>query len=79
MTARHVIGDGREVVAEFPDGRTMRASEVYASSSGLDLAVVRIPDAGLPELRLGTEELITDGRDVVALGHPRGFRYSVVS
>ncbi len=79
VTARHVIGDGRDIIAELPDGKTVRASEVHASSSGLDLAVVRIPETSLPPLKLGLADLITDGRDVVALGHPRGFKYSVVS
>ncbi len=79
VTARHVIGDGRDIVVELPDGAETRATEVYASSSRLDLAIVRIPASSLPALAIGTSELISQGRDVVAMGHPRGFRNSVVS
>lgn len=79
VTARHVIGDGRDIVVELPDGKSVRATEVHASSSQLDLAVVRIASTSLPPLELGNAHLITQGRDILAMGHPRGFRNSVVT
>ena len=78
VTARHVIGDGREITVELPGNRTSKVTEVFASSGRLDLAVVRIEDHTIPPLEIGTADLIVDGLEIVALGHPRGFRNSVV-
>lgn len=79
VTARHVIGDGRDFVVDLPDGSSSRVTEVYASSSQLDVAIIRMETTSLPPLTLATPELVQQGRDVVALGHPRGLRDSVVS
>ncbi len=78
VTARHVIGDGRDISVELPNNRRARVTEVFASSGQLDLAIVRIDDHSLPPLQLGTREQIVQGLDVVTVGHPRGYRNSVV-
>ncbi len=77
-TARHVIGDGRDFIVELPDGKTAKVLEVYASSNQLDLAIIRIDNETLPPLPISVEAVSTDRR-LIALGHPRGRRYSTAS
>lgn len=77
-TARHVIGDGRDFVVELPDGSTAPVLEVFASSSQLDLAIIRIDNTSLPPLPLSSED-IAEKRPLVALGHPRGKRNQMAS
>ncbi len=78
-TAHHVIGDGREIRVELPDGKLVPVVEVYASSSRLDLAILKVADLQLPALTLSADDRTPQGREVVALGHPEGFRNSIVS
>ncbi len=70
-TARHVIGDGRDFVVELPDGTTAKVVEVFASSSQLDLAIIRIDDKSLPPLPLSTGDIAMQA-PLIALGHPLG-------
>ncbi|MFO0977801.1 MAG: transglutaminase family protein [Planctomycetaceae bacterium] len=78
-TAYHVIGDGREISIELKDGRKLPVTEIFASSSQLDLAIVRVEGLELPPLALSAEAKTPAGREIVALGHPEGFRNAVVS
>ena len=78
-TAWHVIGDGREIRIELQDGRKLPVAEVYASSSQLDLAILRVESLNLPTLPLALEDRTPQGREIVALGHPEGFRNAIVS
>ena len=77
-TARHVIGDGREFVVELPDGSIAPVLEIFASSSQLDLAIVRIDNTSLQPLPLSTDEVVKNRR-LIALGHPRGKRNEMAS
>ena len=78
-TAYHVIGDGRDISVELPDGRKLPVAEVFASSSQLDLAILRVDVTDLPPLPLSLEGRTAQGREIVALGHPEGFRNAIVS
>jgi len=78
-TAYHVIGDGREIRVELPDGRKLPVIEVFASSSQLDLAILRVEATDLPPLPLSPEGKTPQGREIVALGHPEGFRNAIVT
>lgn len=77
-TARHVIGDGRDFVVELPNGKVAPVLEVFASSSQLDLVIVRIDDTSLPPLPLLTGPLSIK-QSLIAMGHPRGKRNQVSS
>lgn len=77
-TARHVIGDGRDFVVELPDGSTAQVLEVFASSSQLDLAVIRIDNTSLPPLMLSVGD-VAEKRPLIALGHPHGKRNQLAS
>ncbi|MFM7057442.1 MAG: transglutaminase family protein [Planctomycetota bacterium] len=78
-TAWHVIGDGRDIRVELADGRTLPVATVHASSSQMDLAILRVEQLNLPPLPLSLEGRTPQGREIVALGHPEGFRNAIVS
>jgi len=78
-TARHVIGDGRDFVVELPGGKTVPVTEIHASSNQLDLAIIRVDANDLVALPVSEEDEVAQGRDVVAMGHPRGLRNSMAS
>lgn len=78
-TARHVIGDGRDFVVELQGGKIVPVTEVYASSNRMDLAIVRVDAKELSSLPVSADDETEQGREVVALGHPRGLRNSMVS
>jgi serine protease Do len=75
----HVIGEGRPITVQFPDGTKHEATEVHASDRHLDLAVVRINAKGLTAIPLGNSETIKNGQAIAALGHPQGLKNSVVA
>ncbi len=70
-TARHVIGDGRDFVVELPNGKVAPVIEVFASSSQLDLVIVKIDDTSLQPLPLSVHPL-KEQQSLIAMGHPRG-------
>ena len=77
-TNRHVIGEARGIRVETSDGVVHEVTEVYASDTRLDLALVRIAAKGLKPLPLGDSEAIRQGQPIVAMGNPEGLTFSVV-
>jgi serine protease Do len=78
-TAAHVVGEGRPVAVEFPDGKKYDAVAVHAFDLKHDLAIIKIDAKGLKPLALGDSDALKDGQPAVAFGNPRGLRFSVVS
>jgi regulator of sirC expression with transglutaminase-like and TPR domain len=78
-TAAHVVGEGRPVAVEFPDGKKYDVVSVHAHDLKRDLAIIKIDAKGLSPLELGDSEALKDGQAVVAFGNPKGLRFSVVS
>jgi len=75
----HVINDRRQIEVELHDGTKYPVVEVHASDRRLDLALIRIdPKAPLNPLKLGDSDSLVQGQQVVALGNPRGLKFSVV-
>lgn len=68
-TARHVIGDGREIRIELPDGTRKPVTHVHAVTEAVDLAIVQIDASDLPALSLAEGE-IAIGQTVSAVGFP---------
>jgi len=77
-TNQHVIGSGRAIEVQFADGRTVAATEVYASDRNLDLALIRVAEK-LPPLELADSDLVNPGAAVIVIGNPHGLKHSVVS
>src|SRR4051794_24843369 len=78
-TNYHVIGDGRPITVQMPDGTKHEVTEVHASDRHMDLAVIRVKAKGLPVLPVTDSDKLKDGQSIVALGHPQGLKYSVVA
>jgi S1-C subfamily serine protease len=69
----HVTAGQSTVEIEFKDGRRATGIVVAADTS-LDLALIAVPEVGVP-IRLAGSEPKT-GSEVYALGHPAGLRFS---
>ncbi len=78
-TNMHVIGDARPITVRLPNGKEYPVKTVHASDRTLDLALLKIDAKGLPALSLADSTRLRSGQPIVALGHPRGLEYSVVS
>ena len=78
-TNLHVIGEARPISVEFANGDKYDVQEVHATERSMDLAIVRVKADNLTPLKLGNSDTLKQGQNVVALGNPRGLRYSVVS
>jgi len=69
VTALHVVADARVISVLLPGGRPQRA-DVLGVNVTDDLAVLRIPQTGLPALRLADASPIAVGQDVLVMGYP---------
>lgn len=78
-TARHTIGDGRDITVEFPDGTTKPVVAVHASTHQADICVIQVSAESLPALAISSDIETAQGREVAALGHPRGDRNVMVT
>ena len=75
----HVINDRRRIKVELRDGSEYQATAIHAWDRKMDLALIRIEtDEPLPYLELGDSDALNQGQPVVALGNPRGLKFSVV-
>jgi S1-C subfamily serine protease/regulator of sirC expression with transglutaminase-like and TPR domain len=79
VTNQHVIGEGRALFIETAGGERHDVTEVYAFDRKSDLAILRLKATDLPPLPLGEATRLRDGQAVVAIGNPRGLKYSVVA
>jgi serine protease Do len=79
LTNEHVVRGGRSLKVILPDGRTLPAA-VEGADPRVDLAVLRVPDAGrsLPvaQLHSGAPKV---GQLVVAVGNPFGLNWTVTA
>lgn len=76
VTNEHVIQDNRQVVI---DGHLIEKQlvRVIYSDPKHDLAFLEAPQqTELPEVDLGTETELSEGDQVIALGHPFGFKFT---
>jgi serine protease Do len=78
-TNLHVIGEARPINVQLSDGTRHDVVAVHASDRSMDLALIRIDAKNLEPLELGDSSKLKNGQAIVALGHPRGLKYSVVS
>lgn len=78
-TNLHVIGEGRPIKVQMPDGTKHDVTEVHASDRRFDLAIVKIDAKGLKALPIGDSEALKPGQSITAFGHPQGLKFSVVA
>ena len=79
-TNLHVIGEARDLKVETGDGEQYEVTEIHATDSHADLAVLRVKlkDHKLTPLALGDSDQARQGDPIVAMGAPEGLAFSVV-
>jgi serine protease Do len=77
ITNRHVIAGGSRVVVRLVDDTDLPA-QVVASDPTTDLAILKVKAAKpLQAQPLGSAADLQEGEDVIAVGHPYGYSYTV--
>ncbi len=76
VTNEHVIRGNRQVIIDNPMVSRQLARVLYFDSI-YDIAFIAAPaEPKLPEVRLGTGSPVEIGDTVVAIGHPRGLKFT---
>jgi serine protease Do len=79
VTNNHVIADADEIVANFADGKKLKAT-VLGVDDKTDLALLKVePTAPLKVAQFGRSEGLRVGEWVLAIGNPFGFGGSVTA
>src|SRR4029077_4737537 len=76
ITNNHVVDQVDEIEVQLSDGRTKKARLVGADSQ-VDLAVLKIDDAGVKPLKRADSDPVQPGDFVLPLGNPFGFDETV--
>ncbi|HEX6349835.1 MAG TPA: trypsin-like peptidase domain-containing protein [Candidatus Dormibacteraeota bacterium] len=71
LTNNHVVAGATTAEVLLPDGRHYTA-QVQGTDSLEDLAVLKLPDAGLPLAEFGDSTKVKPGQPVAAIGSPEG-------
>ncbi len=76
LTNNHVVEGAKEFEVTLTTGKTYKA-DLVGRDPLTDLAVIRLPDNGLPFAKLGDSGKIQVGQLVIAIGNPFGFQSTV--
>ena len=76
LTNNHVVERAERIVVQFQDGREFEA-EITGTDPQSDVAVIEIPTADVPALKLGDSDALEVGEWVVAIGNPFGLSHSL--
>jgi serine protease Do len=77
VTSCHIVAGNSRVTVRLVDGTHLPGDVIYAGPT-TDLAIVRVQtDRKLVAQPLGTAADLEEGEDVIAVGHPLGYSYTV--
>lgn len=76
-TAFHSVAEGYGIAVTGPDDQPLRVTDIHARLPAADLVVLKVDADSLSPLTF-RDARPPDGLEVVAVGHPRGKRNSVV-
>ena len=76
ITNNHVVDQVDEIEVQLSDGTTRKARLVGADAQ-VDLAVLKVDDAGVKPLKIGDSDAVQAGDFVLAIGNPFGFEETV--
>jgi serine protease Do len=78
LTNFHVVTDAAVIDVALPDGRSF-SGRVVGTDPYSDLAVIKIDGTNLPAAPLGDSNSLAVGQQVIAIGNPFGFDYTVTT
>lgn len=78
LTNFHVTRNAESVTVHLGDGKELEG-EVIGADAISDLAVVKVPSAGLQAVALGDSDALSVGELVIAMGNPDGDRVVVTT
>jgi serine protease Do len=77
VTNRHVVAGAEQIIVRFVDGTELFA-KIIVSDGNTDLAILKVnADKKLPALALAPCNDVEVGEDVIAIGHPYGYSFTV--
>ena len=78
LTNSHVVQSAERIEMRLQDGRSFTA-RIVGNDPHSDLAVLSIPESGLPTAELGDSSSLHVGQLVIAIGNPLGFQTTVTA
>lgn len=78
LTNSHVVESAARIEMRLQDGRVF-SGRIVGNDPHTDLAVLSIPESGLPTAELGDSSLLRVGQLVIAIGNPLGFQATVTA
>ncbi len=78
LTNRHVVNGATRIIVRLSDRRELEA-ELIGQDERSDLALLKVDETGLPEVKIGSSAKLKVGEWVLAIGAPFGFESSVTA
>ncbi len=78
VTNYHVVQQGGEIMVRLADQREFKA-ELAGGDPRTDIALLKIPASGLPDIAFGDSDQVAVGAPVMAIGNPFGLDQTVTT
>jgi len=78
LTNAHIINNATEIRVIFSDNKIKKA-KIIGIDEKVDLAVIKVNSKNLPTIKFGDSEKLKIGEEVIAIGNPYGYDFTVTS